>query len=217
MINKKLNDIMDMSDFDFLFDQMDENVKKDIKDFSDVLNLDSALKREVYINGEICDGVGSSTDGVIRFWNRYDDAHNIPIEERKPIKIYIDSVGGSLVDTFSMIDSIALSKTPVWTICTGAAYSGGCFLFIAGDRRIAYPKASFMMHEGATSTGGDAHKFVNYTSFYKKELAELKDHVLKFTKMSDEEYENIRRDDYWLTSAEALEKGFCDEIATSFV
>ena len=158
-----------------------------------------------------------SGTGYIRFWNKYDDKRNIPIEDRKPIKIYIDSNGGCLSDTFTMIDAIKLSKTPVWTICTGAAYSGGFFTFIAGHRRFAYDHASFLYHEGATATGADAGKFRNYAEFYQKELEQLKEVTLKYTKITPEEYKEHIKDDWWMTADEALKYGVCDEITKEFV
>lgn len=203
-------------DLDNLVDALAENVKDDIKTFEDVINLDGAVNREVYV-GDICSGLGQTVEGYIRFWNKYDDKRNIPIEDRKPIKIYIDSNGGCLSDTFTMIDAIKLSKTPVWTICTGAAYSGGFFTFIAGHRRFAYDHASFLYHEGATATGADAGKFRNYAEFYQKELEQLKEVTLKYTKITPEEYKEHIKDDWWMTADEALKYGVCDEIAKEFV
>lgn len=203
-------------DLDNLVDALAENVKDDIKTFEDVINLDGAVNREVYV-GDICSGLGQTVEGYIRFWNKYDDKRNIPIEDRKPIKIYIDSNGGCLSDTFTMIDAIKLSKTPVWTICTGAAYSGGFFTFIAGHRRFAYDHASFLYHEGATATGADAGKFRNYAEFYQKELEQLKEVTLKYTKITPEEYKEHIKDDWWMTAEEALKYGVCDEIAKEFV
>ena len=203
-------------DLDDLVDALAENVKDDIKTFEDVINLDGATNREVYV-GDICSGLGQTVEGYIRFWNKYDDKRNIPIEDRKPIKIYIDSNGGCLSDTFTMIDAIKLSKTPVWTICTGTAYSGGFFTFIAGHRRFAYDHASFLYHEGATATGADAGKFRNYAEFYQKELEQLKEVTLKYTKITSEEYKEHIKDDWWMTAEEALKYGVCDEITKEFV
>ena len=203
-------------DLDDLVDALAENVKDDIKTFEDVINLDGAVNREVYV-GDICSGLGQTVEGYIRFWNKYDDKHNIPIEDREPIKIYIDSNGGCLSDTFTMIDAIKLSKTPVWTICIGAAYSGGFFTFIAGHHRFAYDHASFLYHEGATATGADAGKFRNYAEFYQKELEQLKEVTLKYTKITPEEYKEHIKDDWWMTADEALKYGVCDEIVKEFV
>ena len=203
-------------DLDDLIDAMSDNIKEDVKSFDDILNLDGALNREIYV-GDISGGMGQTVDGYIRFWNRYDEVHKIPIEDREPIKIYIDSNGGNLNDTFTMIDAISMSKTPVWTICTGAAYSGGFFTFIAGHKRIAYNHASFLYHEGSTGNAADAGKFRNFAEFYQKELDQLKEITLKYTKITPEEYKEHIKDDWWMTADEALKYGVCDEIAQELI
>ena len=199
------------SDFDLeeLMDCLEDNVKEDIVDFSDVINLKCSLDREIFL-GDITVGTGALIASIISFWNKMDK--DIADRYRKPIKIYIDSEGGSLTDTFTIIDAISLSELPIYTIVTGTAYSGGCLVALSGHKRYAFPHASFMLHEGSTSTGGDSHKFINYSKFYQKQLNQLKDIVIKHTNMTDEFYESIKRDDYWLSADEAIEKGIIDEI-----
>ena len=161
---------------------------KDCSDFDDLLNKTLCLDRNCLIL-DITEGTGDGINNLIRYWNLIDDKNNIPVEERQPIKLYIDSNGGDLVQTFIMIDSIRLSKTPVWTIGMGAVYSGGFFTFISGHRRIAYPSSSYLYHEGSTGTFGDAGKFRNYACFYEKQMAALKAHTLKFTDIDERTYD----------------------------
>ena len=211
------DDLLKADFLDNLIDNLVENVKDDDnKTFEDIVNLDGSLNRELYL-ADIVSGTGMSIEGYIRFWNRYDEVNNIPVEEREPIKIYIDSPGGNLTDTYTMIDAIRMSTTPVWTICAGVAYSGGFFTFIAGDHRIAYPHASFLYHEGAVGQSSDAGKFRNFADFYQKQLDQMKDIVLEFTEIDDATYEEHRRDDWWMTAEEAMELGVVDEIAEGFV
>ena len=199
-------------DLDDLMDAMGENVKKDMKSFEDFINLDGSARREIYVF-DINPGVGSSVDGYIRFWNSVDDRKNIPVEEREPIKVYIDSCGGSLSDTLTIIDAVKMSKTPIIGICIGAAYSGGFFIFISCPKRIAYPHASFLFHEGSTSTGGTSSQFANYAAFYKKQLDQLKNVVLENTNITEDEYKDIKKDDIWYDVQDGIEKGFIDEVA----
>ena len=186
---------------------------KDCSDFDDLLNKTLCLDRNCLIL-DITEGTGDGINHLIRYWNLIDDKNNIPVEERQPIKLYIDSNGGDLVQTFIMIDSIRLSKTPVWTIGMGAVYSGGFFTFISGHRRIAYPSSSYLYHEGSTGTFGDAGKFRNYACFYEKQMAALKAHTLKFTDIDEHTYDLHIKDDWWMTAEEAIQYGICDEIAT---
>lgn len=194
------------------FTQYDRNPDK-IKSFQDIIREMSFADRELVL-GSVTAEAALEIETMISFWNKVDAINNIDIDKRQPIKIYIDSEGGDLSATFTIIDAIQLSKTPVYTINIGCAYSGGFFSFLAGHKRIAYPHSSFLYHEGSIGYSSDAHKFRNMTEFYNKQLSQLKDHVLSKTKISAEDYEKIIKDDYWLTAKEALEKGVCDMIAT---
>ena len=172
--------------------------------------------RELYLD-DVNRDTADAFNTFIRIWNKLDAESHIPIDEREPIKIYINSDGGDLAAAFSIIDAIKMSKTPVWTICVGNAYSGGFFTFIAGHKRIAYPLASFLYHEGSTGNMADAGKFRNFADFYTKQLDQLKDITLKYTKITPEEYQEHIKDDWWLTANEAINYGICDEIAEEFI
>ena len=211
MEREKKKKVIATGDFDIndLMVCLEENVKEDVTSFEDIINLKSSLDREIYLS-DISDGIGAVISSVISYWNKVDK--DTMDSCRKPISIIIDSPGGSLTDTFTIIDAIKLSKTPVHTIVIGTAYSGGCLVAMTGHKRYAYPHASFMLHEGSTSTGGDSHKFINYSKFYQLQLKQLRDIVISNTKMTDEFYESIKRDDYWLTAEEAKEMGMIDEI-----
>ena len=190
--------------------------KDEIKSFGDVLHSSNNLNRFLDI-GDIDDEIGDAVDNIIRFWNRVDDEANLPREEREPIKLYINSNGGALSGALKIIDAIKLSKTPVYTINTGMAYSAGFFIFITGEERYAYPNSSFLFHEGSISMGvSDAGKFRNYANFYERLLLKLKDITLSNTKMTEEDYEAHKKDDRWFLADEALELGICDEILTKF-
>ena len=183
--------------------------------FDNVVTNMTYWRRELML-GAIEADTGDAIEAMIRFWNIMDDEENLPIEQRRPILLYIDSPGGDLVAAFTIIDSIRMSKTPVYTINTGAAYSGGFFTFIAGHKRYTYPHASFLYHEGSTEVGGDAGKFQNFSDFYKKQLAQLKDITLEYTNISEELYQEKRRDDWWISADEAIKLGVADEIIDSF-
>lgn len=204
-------DVIEM-DLDDIVNALNDNVKKDVKDFTDLVNLQGALNREVYL-GDIGAGTGMCVAGQIQFWNAMDDAKQLPLEEREPIKLYINSLGGDLTETFIMIDAIKMSRTPVWTIAEGPAYSGGFFTFIAGHKRIAYPHASFLFHEGSTANSGTANQFESYVEFYRVQLNQLKDIVIANTNFNEEWYKEHQKDDVWFTAKEGMENGFVDEIA----
>ena len=202
-------------DLDDLLEGLGGKVKEDTKDLDSLMELAQGLDRNIFI-GDI-DNIADTVDAVIRFWNNYDNQRNIPIDEREPIKLYIDSYGGSLTEAFTICDSIKLSKTPIWTINIGTAYSGGFLIAICGDRRYAYPHASYLFHEGATGNSADANKFRNFADFYQIQLEQLKDIILKHTSITSEKYKEKQRDDWWITADEAVDLEIYDVITEELI
>ena len=83
-------------------------------------------ERIIWIDDEITEGNTIPVTKAILRWNKEDK--DIPIEERKPIKILIFSPGGDLYTTLALVDIMLLSKTPVYTYNMGIAMSGGLLL-----------------------------------------------------------------------------------------
>ena len=117
--------------------------KDNFSDMEAVATASSLLNRELYLGG-VSDEMSSGIEALIRFWNRQDDQDGLDPEDRVPIKIYIDSWGGEMVACYTIINAIELSRTPIWTINIGAAYSAGFFIYIAGHVRYAYRLSSFL-------------------------------------------------------------------------
>ena len=186
-------------------------------DREEVVNTFNFVSRSLYLCSEITHDHAVAFSDAIRFWNAIDEADNIPVDERSPIKIYIDSPGGDLDATFSIVDSILLSETPVWTITIGSGDSGGFFVGISGHKKIGYPHSSYLFHEGSCQNEADAHKYFQQVEFYKKKLAMLKKLTLNNTKLTEDEYKKHKKDDLWFTAEEALQKGIIDEIATKLI
>ena len=190
-----------------------KNVK--ITEYSKAAELTDIIKNRSILIGDIDEDTGSIVDNFIRFWNVYDNERNTPIEKRTPIKICIDSNGGDFLSTLTIIDAIENSATPVWTVNIGRAYSGGLFIMLAGHRRLAYKRSTFLFHEGSIGGDqGDAIKFQNYADHYKALRGVMKELILEKTKISEEEYSQREKDDWWFMVNKALEKGVIDEIAT---
>lgn len=190
--------------------------KKELESVDDLFTESAFFNRHIFL-GDITPEVGQTVESMIRVYNQYDSENDIEIEDRKPIWIFIDSNGGDLDAAFMMYDAIEISVTPVYTVNIGCAFSGGFLTYIAGHKRYSYKHSKFLIHEGSATMGGDAGKFQNFATFYKKQLSEMKNLILKRTKITEEQYEDNKREDWWLFADEGLELGFVDEILTHFV
>ena len=169
--------------------------------------------REILINQEIDDGIVEWTQEIVD-WNREDA--EIPISDRKPIKIWINSNGGSLNAINELITICNLSKTPVYAIGMGKCYSAGGLLLMGIPKGNRYILASTeaLIHDGNTGTSGDTGKVIDDLERTKKIEEDTKWFILSHTYITEEEYDKNYRKNWWLDSNEIIEKGVADHIIT---
>ena len=67
--------------------------------------------------------------------------------KRKPIKLFINSFGGSVYDGLALVDVIKQSKTPVHTISIGSSMSMGFWIYLAGHKRFVGEHTTLMFHD----------------------------------------------------------------------
>ena len=168
-------------------------------------------RREILINQEIDDGIIEWTQEIIE-WNREDDGINIP--DRKPIKIFINSNGGSLNAIMEFITLCNLSKTPVIAIGMGKCYSAGGLLLmgIPKGNRYILSTTEALVHDGSTGSRGDTGKVLDDLEYTKKTEESTKKFILEHTNISSELYDKKYRMNWWLDSSEIIKYGLADHI-----
>jgi ATP-dependent Clp protease, protease subunit len=168
-------------------------------------------KRVLVINCDIADFT-VDLGIMIMDWNLED--YDVPVEERMPIKIYINTDGGDANSTLSLIDIIMMSKTPVYTIGLGKCYSAGSLILMAGHKRMVCPNTELLLHDGTMGYVGTAGKTVDTLSNMKKLGNKLRSFILSRTKMSEKLYDKNYRKEWYMDSDEMLQYGIADEIVT---
>lgn len=178
---------------------------------NDKFILEDNLDRKIFINSTIEEStIDTAVYQILRF-NAMDLEKSI--DERKPIRVYINSLGGSIIEGFSLVDAITLSKTPVYTINLGACMSMALLVFMAGHKRYAMPRSEFLLHSGSTASFGNANAVKDQIEFESIQLEGVtKDFVLEYSNITEEEYNmNLRREWYFLP-AEGKKIGVVDYI-----
>lgn len=168
-------------------------------------------RREILINQEIDDGVVEWTQEIIE-WNREDQG--IDISKRIPIKIFINSNGGSLNAIMELITLCNLSKTPVIAIGMGKCYSSGGLLLmgIPKGNRYILSTTEALVHDGSTGSIGDTGKVLDDLEYTKKTEESTKRFILEHTNISNELYDKNYRRNWWLDSSEIIKYGLADHI-----
>ena len=168
-------------------------------------------KREIHWN-DLIDDTTIDIALYIRKWNEEDKG--VVIEKRSPIKIFINSDGGSADTVLHIIDMIKLSKTPVYTIGMGRVYSAGGLLLMAGHKRFIFPHTSCLIHDGSSGTIGSIGKMLDNLEFTKELEKRMKEYILSSTRITEEVYDRNYRRDWFMFSEEMIQLGIADEIVT---
>lgn len=192
--------------------------REDIKNNSEMSKFAEMVSREILIDN-ITPAIADEIDHLIRIWNEMDDEKEILFAERKPIKIYIDSYGGNMPAALTIMDSINMSRTPIYTINIGCVYKESFWVYLMGHKRYCYPDATFMYHKNIPpfdeQEQSQESTFYNYTSFWNKQEEELKRILIDKTKITETQYEKHSKNDWWFVSDDALKLRICNDISRS--
>ena len=139
-----------------------------------------------------------------------------PVEERKPIKVFIDSPGGDVLALWTTVKAIEISKTPVYTINYCSACSAAADLLAAGHKRFALPGTTIMVHNGSCAYQGQVDVVESAKKYYDKLSKKLVDKFLEKTKIDPRTYKKKAVVDWFFDENEALESGIIDEIVIDF-
>ncbi len=172
------------------------------------LNLSSRLllDRVVYFGTEV-DNESANTIVQKLIYLQLEDA-------KKPITLYINSPGGSIVDGMAVYDTIKRASCPVHAIVAGMAASMGAVILSGctkGERAIL-PHGEVLLHQplgGARGQATDVEISANRIIKMKRMLLTL------LAENTGHSYEKLVEDcdrDYWLDADEAKAYGIVDKI-----
>lgn len=133
---------------------------------------------------------------------------------RDPITLFINSPGGEIMGGLALINTMRDIESPVHTFVVGQAASMSAIVAVAGDKRLAFPTARWLLHRGHGYAEGDKEDIL----ISAKELAILDAYgdqvVVNFTSIPEAQLARMQRKDKWLGAEEALKLGMVDEIVT---
>lgn len=143
-------------------------------------------------------------------WNKEDK--DIPVEKRKPIKLYINSGGGDSIVAMQFVNTIKYSKTPIIGIGLSLVASAAFHIYIACKERVAFKDTILLMHDGEVVIQNSTSKAKDTMRFIDEVERRTKQHVLDCTKIDEQFYDDHYDMELYLFSNEAKEYGIVDKI-----
>lgn len=140
-------------------------------------------------------------------------------DKTKPIYLYINSPGGSIIDGLALYDAMKYIEAPVYTVCIGLAASMGAFLLSCGEKghRAALKHSRILIHQPLIDrqdapTGKKESDLRKTYESIKKDRDVLEAIMAENTGQPLEKLHKDCDRDNWMTSEEALAYGLIDEI-----
>ena len=166
-------------------------------------------KRSFWLEDEVTEHTLEITRKIIE-WNREDSGKESG--DRKPIKIFFFSPGGDLDVNYALIDTIRMSKTPVYGINIGRCCSAAAYIFLSCHKRYMLPHSYFVFHQGSGRFQGSYAEIVSQMEDYQEQVNELAKFMKDRTLYTEEEITENIVTEWYVRKDEAVEKGICHEV-----
>ena len=166
--------------------------------------------RIIALNGEVNES--SSLRVILELLNL-----NLESKE-KPIHLYINSEGGSILHGLAIYDVIKQIEAPVYTFCCGIAASMGAFLLSCGEKghRYSLPHSRILIHQPLVYLDSTVMRTQSKISEMAKRLSKNRDQLESImAENTGNSLETIHKDcerDNWMSALEAQKYGLIDKI-----
>ncbi len=163
-------------------------------------------ERIIFLGGPIIDPIANSIIAQLLFLESED--------EKKDIKLYINSPGGSVTAGMAVYDAMQYVKPDVSTVCVGVAASMAAVLLAAGARgkRFVLPNSEILLHQVMGGAEGQAIDI----EISARHIVKIKDSLNKIlAKHTGRPLSQVEKDtdrDFWMDAEEAKKYGIIDEI-----
>lgn len=194
---------------DNLFVSIPERANYSVADPELLFYYEDLNERVWNLVSEVDDSLLDFARHVIR-WNRED--RGIPVEERKPIRLYINSPGGDLNIFYTVKDIVEMSKTPIVAVNLGMAYSAAALLFLSCHERYMLKSSKILLHLGSASLGGSYLDLMSAVADYQEQVESFVSAIQEKTTYTPDEIESNIASDWYIDADDALAHGAATKI-----
>ena len=134
-----------------------------------------------------------------------------------PIRLFINTPGGSADDGFAIHDAIRFVRSPVLCITNGLNASAGTVILLSTpkDYRFALPNSRIMIHQPSSGVRGKASDILTTATEINKLRHRMNVLIGQECDRSPEQVAEDTKGDCWVSPEEALEYGLIGKILTS--
>lgn len=129
-----------------------------------------------------------------------------------PIKLHINSNGGSIFAAMSCVDTIITSPVEVHSIVEGAAASAATLISVVCKKRYIKPHSFMLIHQLSTVFWGKMHEFDDEMKNLDNLMKLIKNIYKEHTDVKEEKLDEILKHDLWWDAKKCKKLNLVDEI-----
>lgn len=174
------------------------------------IGIDAFLrgKRNILLRGEI------NETSAMDFMDQV--MYHTLSDEKTPVKVFINSEGGSIDAGLVIYDIIQSTKLPMNLYCVGMAYSMAAVIMASGKKgnRFILPHSKMMIHEPLIpyGVGGKSSSIKTISENLLKAKSQIEKILSKHTGQSLKKLASLTKNDCYFNAEEAVKFGLADGI-----
>ena len=129
-----------------------------------------------------------------------------------PIKVLINSGGGSITAGISSMDTILRCKVPVETYVDGFCASAATFLSVVGEKRFMSRNSYMLIHQLSTNFWGKYSEFEDEKQNLDLMMETIKNVYREYTEVPMKKIDEILKHDLMWDATTCLEYGLIDKV-----
>jgi len=140
------------------------------------------------------------------------NANTLGVSDPAPIKLHINSYGGSLFAGFSTVDYILNCPAPVHTIIDGCAASAATLMSVVGEKRYMHKHSYMLIHQLSSGLWGKYEELKDDMENAETLMETIRDIYTTHTKIPKKTLNQLLKRDIWFDAETCLKYGLVDEI-----
>ena len=182
-------------------------------DSSSSENQVSAMNNRIYFYSEVtrpeCLSLNKNIQSMSDSLSTNAINYGIPVP---PIRLHINSYGGSVFAGLSSVDYILSSKAPVHSIIEGCAASAATLMSVSAEKRYIHKNAFMLIHQLSSGMWGKYEDLKDDMENCESLMQAIRSIYNEHTKIPKKKLDEILKRDLWFDAETCLQYGLVDEI-----
>tara|TARA_Y100001970_G_scaffold292768_2_gene435731 strand:+ start:1601 stop:2371 length:771 start_codon:yes stop_codon:yes gene_type:complete len=141
-----------------------------------------------------------------------EESTEIVTDDYYKIHLHLQSMGGSLMDTWYIMDLLKNLDHPVYTYIDGYAASAATLISVMGEKRFISPHSFMLIHQLSSGSSGTFSEMDDSMQNNIKFMETIRKIYLTRTLLKEKELNEILKKDLWLDAETCKKYGLIDEI-----